>query len=110
MLDQLLLRPDDQPLWRQSADSLHYLVLDEFHTYDGAQGTDVAMLLRRLALALRSHISADHPGRPSLGGRPLGITPVATSATLGDDATGPGDARLRRSGVRHRTDAGRAHR
>ena len=31
-----------------SADSLQYLVLDEFHTYDGAQGTDVAMLLRRL--------------------------------------------------------------
>ena len=52
MLDQLLLRADDQPLWAASADSLQYLVLDEFHTYDGAQGTDVAMLLRRLAWAL----------------------------------------------------------
>ena len=55
MLDQLLLRHEDQNLWAQSADSLQYLVLDEFHTYDGAQGTDVAMLLRRLGLAIKSH-------------------------------------------------------
>lgn len=32
MLDQLLLRPADADLWRQSAHSLQYLVLDEFHT------------------------------------------------------------------------------
>ena len=38
MLDQLLLRPADAELWRQSAHSLQYLVLDEFHTYDGASG------------------------------------------------------------------------
>ena len=86
MLDQLLLRHDDQRLWRQSATSLRFLVLDEFHTYDGAQGTDVAMLLRRLGLALKSHW---HETDPSLTDedrdRPLGrITPVATSATLGD--------------------------
>src|SRR4029078_3184265 len=61
MLDQLLLRHEDQNLWRQSATSLRYLVLDEFHTYDGAQGTDVAMLLRRLGLALKSHWSDDDP-------------------------------------------------
>ena len=73
MLDQLLLRSADQPLWEQSAASLQYLVLDEFHTYDGAQGTDVAMLLRRLRLVI---------GR--FGGDPAAITPVATSATLGD--------------------------
>lgn len=73
MLDQLLLRADDQLLWKQSAASLQYLVLDEFHTYDGAQGTDVAMLLRRLGLALKAY-----------GREPLDLTPVATSATLGD--------------------------
>ena len=51
------------------------MVVDEFHTYDGAQGTDVAMLLRRLA-------AATNHSRP---GRPLGrICPVATSATLGE--------------------------
>lgn len=93
MLDQLLLRHEDQRLWQQSATSLRYLVLDEFHTYDGAQGTDVAMLLRRLGLALKSHWPGGDPdetGETAEIGeeerrRPLGlITPVATSATLGD--------------------------
>ncbi|WP_238015561.1 DEAD/DEAH box helicase [Dactylosporangium sp. AC04546] len=86
MLDQLLLRAEDQDLWRQSATSLRYLVLDEFHTYDGAQGTDVAMLLRRLGLALKTHWSEDDSRLNDLArSRPLGlITPVATSATLGD--------------------------
>ncbi|MFY1654009.1 DEAD/DEAH box helicase [Solwaraspora sp. WMMB762] len=86
MLDQLLLRVEDQELWRQSATSLRYLVLDEFHTYDGAQGTDVAMLLRRLGLALKSHWRDDDPAIDDAArSRPLGLaTPVATSATLGD--------------------------
>ncbi|WP_300343333.1 DEAD/DEAH box helicase [Nesterenkonia sp.] len=89
MLDQLLLRAEDQLLWSASATSLQYLVLDEFHTYDGAQGTDVAMLLRRLGAALKSHWPEDlstHPDGLSEDhrARPLGrITPVATSATLG---------------------------
>lgn len=85
MLDQLLLRPEDRELWRASAASLTYLVLDEFHTYDGAQGTDVAMLLRRLGLTLRAHLSADDPRREAFAASPLGpVCPVATSATLGD--------------------------
>src|SRR5690606_38278833 len=64
MLDQMLLRPADRHLVKSAA-GLQYLVLDEFHTYDGAQGTDVAMLLRRLGLALARHRSAagaDMPG------------------------------------------------
>lgn len=74
MLDQLLLRGSDRRLWMNAAESLTYLVLDEFHTYDGAQGTDVAMLLRRLGSALGV----------ARAGAPLGDTvPVATSATLG---------------------------
>ncbi|MEC4812791.1 MAG: DEAD/DEAH box helicase [Scytonema sp. PMC 1069.18] len=49
MLDFLLLRPQDQKLWRYNQPStLQYLVLDELHTYDGAQGADVACLIRRL--------------------------------------------------------------
>ncbi|MGW5114057.1 DEAD/DEAH box helicase [Streptomyces noursei] len=79
MLDLLLQRAADAPLWEGS--DIRYVVVDEFHTYDGAQGTDVAMLLRRLAAA----VGATEPGRP------LGtITPVATSATLasGTDADG----------------------
>ncbi|MFF6786164.1 DEAD/DEAH box helicase [Streptomyces sp. NPDC012510] len=79
MLDLLLQRPEDQKLWEGS--SLAYVVLDEFHTYDGAQGTDVAMLLRRLGSV--TGLSRD--------GRPLGpVCPVATSATLGE--TGAGSA------------------
>ena len=39
MLDQLLLREEDREIWKRSATSLQYLVLDEFHTYDGAQDT-----------------------------------------------------------------------
>ena len=90
MLDQLLLRSADAGIWKQSAESLQYLVLDEFHTYDGAQGTDVALLLRRLGLTLKSHqrdgfLTADEERR-ALGR----VTPVATSATLGDgDDTSP---------------------
>jgi replicative superfamily II helicase len=71
MLDLLLQRGDDAPLWQDSV--IQYVVVDEFHTYDGAQGTDVAMLLRRLA----SRVGASSVGSP-LGS----ICPVATSATL----------------------------
>lgn len=49
MLDFLLMRPQDQELWRFNIPGiLKYLVLDELHTYDGAQGADVACLIRRL--------------------------------------------------------------
>lgn len=86
MLDQLLLRAADAGIWRQSAHSLQYLVLDEFHTYDGAQGTDVSMLLRRLGLTIKSHWNTDDLAFTAEDwARPLGrITSVATSATLGD--------------------------
>ena len=91
MLDQLLLRHADAKLWAESATSLRYLVLDEFHTYDGAQGTDVAMLLRRLGLALKANWPVDPAEREraqiteSVEKNLLGlVTPIATSATLGD--------------------------
>lgn len=73
MLDLLLQRQQDAPLWADA--DLAYIVIDEFHTYDGAQGTDVAMLLRRLGVV----VGAAEEGRP-LGS----ICPVATSATLGE--------------------------
>ena len=48
------------------------MVLDELHTYDGAQGTDVANLIRRLKLKLNI---------------PQGqLCPVGTSATIGKGA------------------------
>jgi len=76
MLDFLLLRPDDKPLWAGNApDTLRYLVLDELHTYDGAQGSDVACLIRRLTARLHT------PDRT--------LCPIGTSATVAGDA---GDA------------------
>ena len=87
MLDHMLLHPGRADMWRLSAESLQYLVLDEFHTYDGAQGTDVAMLLRRLGLTLKAHWTAETRVTDEDRERPLGrITPVATSATLGSRA------------------------
>lgn len=87
MLDHLLLHPDRADIWRLSADSLQFVVLDEFHTYDGAQGTDVAMLLRRLGLTVKAHWTDTSPVTDEDRARPLGrITPVATSATLGSKA------------------------
>ncbi len=70
MLDFLLLRPKDRPLWRMNKpDTLRYLVVDELHTFDGAQGTDLACLIRRLKSRLRT------PDHTLIG--------VGTSATLG---------------------------
>ena len=49
MLDYLLVRPDDAKLWKDNKfNSLKFIVVDELHTFDGAQGTDLAVLLRRL--------------------------------------------------------------
>lgn len=70
MLDYLLLRPKDRKLWsRNSATTLRYIVVDELHTFDGAQGTDLALLLRRLRARLQ--IPEGH------------LICVGTSATLG---------------------------
>lgn len=78
MLDFLLLRAADAPLWaQQGPDTLRYLVVDELHTFDGAQGTDLACLIRRLKGRL------DTP--------PAQLVCVGTSATLGD---GGGDSLL----------------
>ena len=71
MLDFLLLRPEDRKLWQHNGpNTLRYLVLDELHTYDGAQGSDVACLIRRL--------------KNRLGCAAGSICCVGTSATIGD--------------------------
>lgn len=77
MLDYLLLRPKEQPLWQgNSPTTLRYLVVDELHTFDGAQATDLACLVRRLKARLRT------PNQY--------LCCVGTSATLGSpDSTQP---------------------
>ena len=55
MLDYLLLRGRDKKLWRANdRESLRFLVVDEMHTFDGAQGADLALLIRRLKCRLRT--------------------------------------------------------
>ena len=46
MLEHLLLLPRNAPLFAQN--TLRHIVLDEIHTYVGAQATEVAYLLRKL--------------------------------------------------------------
>ena len=52
MLEHLLLLPRNAPLFHNSR--LQFLVLDEIHTYAGAQAIEVAFLLRKLKLRLGS--------------------------------------------------------
>ena len=70
MLDYMLLREKEKPLWaKNNATTLKYLVVDELHTFDGAQAADLACLVRRLKLRLRMEDSS--------------LCCVGTSATLG---------------------------
>ena len=55
MLEYMMLRPIERPIFEQTRnyfaanpDERFILVLDEAHLYRGAQGTEVAMLIRRL--------------------------------------------------------------
>lgn len=53
MLDYLLVRPKDAALWQENRpETMKYIAVDELHTFDGAQGTDLACLLRRLKARL----------------------------------------------------------
>jgi len=72
MLEYLLLRPEDSPLFQSG--KWRYIVLDEAHTYAGAQGFEVSMLLKRLK----------HRLNKSKGD----VQCIATSATLTSDDVG----------------------
>ncbi|MBK9373609.1 MAG: DEAD/DEAH box helicase [Holophagales bacterium] len=75
MLDYLLIRPEDARLWQGNGpETLRFLVVDELHTFDGAQGADLACLIRRLKARLRT------PERHLCG--------IGTSATLGEGPEG----------------------
>ena len=75
MLDFMLMRPRDQKIWKHNigTDVLKFIAVDEIHTFDGAQGTDLASLMRRLRAKLdvkKGHLAC-----------------IGTSATLGGDGT-----------------------
>ena len=69
MLEYLLLRPEDSVLFQSGL--WRYIVLDEAHTYSGAQGIEVSMLMRRLKHRLEKGASE--------------VQCIATSATLTSD-------------------------
>lgn len=71
MLEYLLVRPDDSPLFDKGrAYWWTFIVLDEAHQYRGSRGIEMAMLLRRLKQRLID------------GGRSQPFRCIATSATL----------------------------
>ena len=70
MLDYMLIREKEKQLWEKNdPTTLKYLVVDELHTFDGAQAADLACLVRRLKLRLKMEDGA--------------LCCVGTSATLG---------------------------
>ncbi|MEV6985422.1 helicase-related protein [Sphaerisporangium sp. NPDC051017] len=77
MLEYILTRRDDRQLFGSGV--LRHLILDEVHTYQGALGTEIAGLIRRL----RGHVDAD------------GLVCVGLSATV--SAGGDHQADLRRT-------------
>lgn len=71
MLEYLLLRPEDNVFFKgQNSNQWKYIVLDEAHTYTGATGIEVSMLLRRL----KNYLSCCYD-----------IQFILTSATLGEE-------------------------
>jgi len=72
MLEYLLIRPEDTELFDgPSANAWRFIVLDEAHTYKGSNGTEIALLLRRL----KERVCQNKRGV---------IQCIATSATLGN--------------------------
>lgn len=72
MLEYLLLRPLDMDLFATGRESKwRFIVVDEAHVYDGTQGAEIAMLLRRV----RDRVAPSHA-----------IQCIATSATVGGDS------------------------
>ena len=71
MLEYLLIRPDDSPLFDgERGAHWQFIVLDEAHQYRGARGMEMGMLIRRLKQRLRN------------GGRQGPLRCIATSATM----------------------------
>lgn len=71
MLEYLLLRPDDHVFFDgEHADNWKFIIIDEVHTYAGAKGIEMAMLLRRLKDRV-------------VNGQQGVLQCIATSATLG---------------------------
>ena len=77
MLEFLLLRPKDLDIFSsENAKWWKFLVLDEAHVYNGALAIEIAMLIRKLKLALNKNDNS--------------LQCIATSATIVDSSTDEG--------------------
>ncbi|MCR8726472.1 DEAD/DEAH box helicase [Frigidibacter sp. ROC022] len=70
MLEYMLMRAQDRPILEKSQGTLRWIVLDEAHSYVGAQAAEMALLLRRV--------------RDAFGVGPESVRLAATSATIGE--------------------------
>jgi len=68
MLEFLLLRPDDNDIFKKNSATLKYIIFDEAHSYNGAKAIEVACLVKRVKALLNGN----------------DIQFILTSATLGD--------------------------
>lgn len=129
MLEYMLLRPIERDIFRATAayykdnpDQRLLLILDEAHLYRGAQGTEVAMLIRRLRKRLElpleqlqvictsasfSNPDAAKRFAADLAGKPEDGFDVLTGTKRAAHPSGPGDAAVAEAfaGV----DLGRVH-
>lgn len=72
MLEYLLLRPQDMALFPAAGrQTWRFLAIDEAHVYDGTQGAEIGLLVRRL----RDRVAPDRE-----------LQCIATSATVGSDS------------------------
>ena len=81
MLEYMLVRSDDRPIFEASQGQLRYVVIDEAHSYMGIQAAELTLLLRRAMLAF--------------GVKPENVRFIATSATMGD-SSGADDTKVRK--------------
>jgi len=77
MLEHMLIRPTERKkVFEASKNVFKMLVVDEAHTYNGSTGSEVAMLLERLKVA----VGIEQTGT---------VRCIATSASLGDESKDP---------------------
>ncbi len=76
MLEYMMLRKDDAPIFEESRGMLRAIVLDEAHLYSGCKGNDINMLVRRTL----DRFDASVEDRPEEGVQ--GVRLYATSATI----------------------------
>ena len=87
MLEQALLRPQESPFFSHVDEhAWRYLILDEAHSYRGAQAIELARMMQRVRAAVRR-------GKRQAGVPAAEPVCVATSATLADPKASPDERR-----------------